>query len=110
MEDLEKIQLTEEQEKRLEALKKIHGTVHVIQIPDTEGNLHTAFLKKPQRHTLNFYLSKVATEPVTAHEVLLNACWVEGNEAIKTDDNLFFSAIPLLGNIIEIKQGFLKKF
>lgn len=107
---MEEFKLTEEQEKKLEALKRVHGTVHVIQIPDSDGNLHTAFLKSPQRHTLSFYLARVANDPIVAHEVLLDACWVEGDTAIKTNDELFLSAIPLLGGMIQLKQGFLKKF
>jgi len=107
---MKEIQLTEEQSKKLEALKKVHGAVQVIQIPDGEGKLHTAFLKKPQRHTLSFYLSKVANDPIVAHEVLLDACWIEGDTEIKTNDELFLSAIPLLGGMIQLYQGFLKKF
>jgi hypothetical protein len=110
MEEEREIHFTVEQKNKLEALKKVHGIVQVIQIPDSEGNLHTAFLKKPQRHTLSFYLAKVANDPIVAHEVLLDACWIEGDTEIKSNDDLFLSAIPLLGGMIQLRQGFLKKF
>jgi hypothetical protein len=109
MEDLKEIVLTEAQEKNLADLKRQHGTIHVLQIPDSEGELCTAFLKSPQRHNLSFYLAKVATDPIVAHEVLLDACWVAGDLRIKTQDDLFLSAIPLLGSMIQLKQGILKK-
>ena len=40
---------------------------------------------------------------------LLNNCWLEGDEIIKTDDALFLGVSAQLAEIIEIKEATLKK-
>lgn len=102
--------LTKEQNDTLARLKKTHATVYVLAVERENGAQAVAFLKPPQRNILNFYLAKVGTEMITANEVLLNSIWLEGDEEIKTNDSLFLSAIPQLGQMMNIKQGSLRKF
>lgn len=107
---MENNELTKDQQATLDRLKKTHATVYVLAVETENGESAIAFLKPPPRNILNFYLAKVSTEPITAHEILLNSCWLEGNELIKTDDSLFLSAIPQLGSMMSLKQGSLRKF
>lgn len=43
------------------------------------------------------------------NEFLLNNCWLEGDEIIKTDDALFLGVSAQLAEIIEMKEATLKK-
>lgn len=38
------------------------------------------------------------------NEVLLNACWIEGDEEIREDDGLFLAVSAKLAELIEIKD------
>lgn len=64
-------------------------------------------LRSPGRQDLSY--ASVARDPVKRKEVLLNQLWVAGDEEIKTDDRLFFSVMPTLDRLFEIKEAELKK-
>ena len=98
-------------EDKVAALKKAHNINDVFVLEIGSGNdLKRAYLKTPERHTLNFYLAKAATEPVTASEVLLDACWLDGDLEIKTDTNLFVSSMQALQLLVQVKEATLKKY
>ena len=46
---------------------------------------------------------------VTAGEMILNACWVGGDEEIKKDEDLFIEACLKAVELIERKESSLKK-
>ncbi len=48
-------------------------------------------------------MSIMQRDPLKANEILLKSNWLEGDENIKTDDDLFLSAGVLLGDIITIE-------
>ncbi len=101
-------ELTKEQTERLEVLKKQHTNVHTLAIKKGTDWV-CAFLKNPSRNIVSFYLAKISTDPVTAREVLLQNCWIEGDERLKTEDSLFYSTFPYLDSIMEVYEGVLKK-
>ena len=43
------------------------------------------------------------------NEILLNNCWLAGDEEIKTDDALFLGVSTKLGELVEVKEAELKK-
>lgn len=93
--------ITEEQ---IEAWKKKHRDVFCVQV---DGK--TAYLKKPDRRALSAAAVIGKTDPMKYNEVLLNNCWLGGDEEIKTDDELFLGVSAKLGDLIEIKEAELKK-
>ena len=93
--------ITEEQ---IEAWKKKYRDVFSVEI---DGK--TAYLKKPDRRTLSAAAVIGKTDPMKYNEVLLNNCWLGGDEEIKTDDELFLGVSAKLGDLIEIKEAELKK-
>jgi hypothetical protein len=99
---MEKKELTIEQ--KIAAWKEAHGEIFQLEV---EG--HVAYLKKPTRKALSAAAVMGKTDPMKYNEVLLNNCWLEGDEAIKTDDALFLGASAQLAELIEIKEATLKK-
>lgn len=84
--------------------KKKHGDVFKIEVDGKAG-----YLKKPDRKTLMYATSVVSSNPLKFNEILLNSCWLGGDDEIKTDDTLFLSASSKLSDLVEIKESSLVK-
>lgn len=95
---------TPEEQKKIEAWKKQYGGMHYLAL---EGK--RAFLRRPDRKIVAMVRSLGEGEEVATMELLLDACWLEGDEEIKTDDNLFLSVMPELQQILDLKAVTLKK-
>lgn len=91
-------------EEKIAEWKKAYGEVFQVEV---DG--HVAYLKKPTRKALSAAAVIGKTDPMKYNEILLNNCWIEGNEAIKTDDSLFLGISAQLAELIEIKEATLKK-
>lgn len=91
-------------EQKIKEWKEKHGDVYQVEV---DG--HIAYLKKPSRKALGAAAVIGKSDPMKYNEVLLNNCWIEGDEAIKTDDALFLGVSAQLAEIIEIKEATLKK-
>ena len=89
---------------QIESWKKQHGTVFQVSVDGKEG-----YLKKPDRKTLSYAMTNAQTNPLGFAEVILENCWLGGDEVIKTDDSLFFAAAGQIDKLIEIKEAELKK-
>lgn len=95
--------LTKEQ---IEELKAKHGKLYRIKLEDGEQ----CWLKAPDRKALSYASRAGAQDPMKFNEVILDQCWLCGDEQIKTDDMLFLSASGQLAGIIEVKQAELEKY
>lgn len=89
----------------IDAWKKKHGEIFMISFEDGT----TAYLKSPDRKVLGFAMTKMQTNPLGFAEVILNQCFIGGNEAVKTDDKYFLGAASQLEGLVEAKQAELKK-
>ena len=88
--------------KKLEDLKKKHGAIYQISV---EG--YTCIIRKPNRKDLS-YISAIK-DPIRMTETLMNQLWVEGDEEIRTDDELFLAAAAKMGELMQVKEAELKK-
>lgn len=105
-----KEQLTDkEQAQRLKSKYKT-GKIFLIEVEDDDGNPVKGWLRNPTRQEAGMVAKLAGTDPVKSIEVLLNSVWLEGDDRIKTDDDLFFSAMPQLNNVLTIRNAELKKF
>jgi hypothetical protein len=84
--------------------KKEHGDVFEIAVEDKK-----CYLKKPDRKTLSFAMVGAEANPFQPAEVILENCWLGGDEAIKTDDSLFLAAAGQIDELIDIKEATIKK-
>ncbi|MDR1120039.1 MAG: hypothetical protein LBM08_03900 [Dysgonamonadaceae bacterium] len=89
---------------QIDAWKAKHGEVFRIQV---EGK--ACYLKKPGRKTLGYASLAGKENPLKFNEILLNDCWLDGDEVIKTDDTLFLSVSSKLSELIEVKEAELEK-
>lgn len=92
---------------KIEELKKTHKSVILITTPEGDKN---AYLKKPDRKIVSMVKSLGGTDEVAITELLLDACWLEGDEEIRTDDDYFLAIMPQVNDILFIKEVELKKF
>ena len=76
---------------------------------EPDGEEKSCFLKSPDRRTLSAAAVVGKNDPLKYNEVLLNNCWIEGDEVIRTDDSYFLGVSGVLSEIISIKEGKLKK-
>lgn len=88
--------------------KKKHGedNVFTCSVGDKSCVLH-----KPTRKDLSFAMvgSNGGKDPVKMQEILLNQCWIDGDEEIKIDDTCFFAVSAQISELMEAKQAELKK-
>ena len=91
---------------QLKSWKEKYGEVFEISCDDKKAVLH-----KPSRTDLAFAMagSNQAKDSVKFSELLLNQCWIAGDEEFKNDDTYFFSAVPVLGALSETKEAEVKK-
>lgn len=88
----------------IEALKKKHGDIFEYQ---TDGM--SCILKRPSRTVISAASALGSSDPLKFAEVILENCWVEGNDTLRTDDRYFLGLQQQLNELVEIKVGQLKK-
>ena len=91
-------------EQQIAQWKAQHKDVYQIEV---DGSV--CYLKKPDRATMKAITSIGMSDPIRSNEVLLENCWLGGDENIKTDDEKFFGVSAKLADILELKQAELKK-
>lgn len=89
---------------QVEEWKKQHGDIFQL---DVDG--HTCYLKKPSRKVISMATTIGQNDPVKFSELMMNNCWLGGDEIIRTDDELFLSAAGKLAELIQLKEAELKK-
>lgn len=85
-------------------LKQKHGEIFKITIDDK-----SCLLRRPNRKELGYASVAGKDNPLRFNESILNACWLAGDEEIRTNDTLFLSASAKMADIIEIKEAELEK-
>jgi len=85
---------------QIEEWKKKYGQVKGLIV---DG--HIGYLRKPDRHALAYAATIAQTNPMKSNELLLNACWLGGSEAIKTDDDMFLGAAQKLAELVTVKEA-----
>ena len=94
-------QATNEQ---IEAWKKEHGDIFKLTAGDS-----VCYVKKPTRKVLGYAGAAGKTNPLKFNEIILENCWLDGDEKIKTDDSLFLSVGPKLNGLVETVEADLEK-
>ncbi len=90
--------------KQIEEWKNKYGSVYKIEV---DGRI--AYLRSPSRKVIGYASSVGQKDPMKFNEMLLNNCWLAGDEKIKTDDSLFMGVAAKLADIIEVKEATLEK-
>lgn len=90
----------------IERLKEKHKDVYSVEVDGKVG-----YLRKPNRKDLSYAMagSSSGKDAIRMNEILLNACWLGGDEELKTNDEYFFAVSEKLGKLMEVKEAELKK-
>ena len=78
-----------------------YGEVHLIRTP-IDGSYDEyleCLVRRPNAQILNEFLRKMNNYPIDANILLMNTCWLSGDELIKTDDYVN-SAVSKFAEII----------
>lgn len=84
--------------------KEKHGDIYKLAVEDK-----VCYLKEPDRKTLSYATTVGQKDPMKFNEIMLNACWLGGDEIIKTKDSYFLSASTKLAELIQVKEATLEK-
>lgn len=99
-----------QEEKIIQRLKAQYGKVYQLKVPtDDDGGIAVGYLKAPTRQILASALAFAESDPFKSNEIILNSCWIEGDERILKDDEINFSAINSLQGIVNVRRGEIKK-
>lgn len=83
---------------------------YTITITDDEGKEFTCRLRKIDRVTFELALKHYRKdEEIRAGEIILNTCWIDGDEEIKTNDELLIAAALQVKEMIIIFETSIKK-
>jgi len=101
--------MPEEYKKVLDRLKKENKVVYIIEVEDleTDKTLYM-FLKKPNFTILSAYLSIVERDSFLADKVLVEKCWLGGDEELTNFDDrveLFLSYRNKLGQMLKLSNS-----
>ncbi|MCT4614552.1 MAG: hypothetical protein N4A49_06720 [Marinifilaceae bacterium] len=89
---------------KIENWKKKYGDIFMY---ESDGKI--CYLKKPSRKTLGAAAVVGQNDPMKYNEILLNNCWLSGDKELKTDDSYFLGLSAKLSELVEIKEGEIKK-
>ncbi len=91
-------------EKKVAEIKAKYPNCFLLTVDDKQ-----AFLKAIDRKVISMATSIGGDDKVKICELILEACWIEGDEAILNNDSYFLGAMPQIQGLIDIKQSSLKK-
>ena len=93
--------ITKEQ---IQEWKKQYKDIFVISVEDKK-----VYLRTPDRKTLSYASTLATKDPLRFNDVILENCWLGGDEEIKTNDELFLAVSSKLPDLIQIKEATLEK-
>lgn len=67
------------------------------------------YLKKPGRNELSMASVVAGEDPYKWNEVILENCWLGGDEEIKSNDDLFLAVSRQLQELVKVQQSYIKK-
>lgn len=91
-------------EKQIAEWKTANKDVYMITV---DGRV--CYLRRPNRKELSYATVAGKSDPMKFNEVILNQCWLGGDEEIKTDDSLFMGVATQLATLVEVKEAEIKK-
>ncbi len=66
------------------------------------------YLRTPTRKVISSATVIAGKDPMKFGELILQNCWLGGDERIKNEDELFFAANGILGDLIKVRTAKLK--
>ena len=89
---------------QIQEWKNQYKDIFVTRVADKK-----VYLRTPDRKTLSYASTLATKDPLRFNEVILENCWLGGDEEIKTNDELFLAVSSKLPDLIQIKEATLEK-
>lgn len=70
--------------------------------------LYTGYMRKPTRNEMREFTS-LKLDPVTYTERILDVLWLGGDDEIRIKDECFYSIMPVVQQVLDIKEAEIKK-
>lgn len=90
-----------------------HKGVRVIMLKVPKNDEYTefayGFIRYPDRTDISIAMTMKDTDPLKGKEIVLRNSWLEGDNEILEDTELFLSACTVLDEVIGVRQALLKK-
>ena len=87
---------------QIQQYKDKYKQVYEITVEDT-----SCLVRKPNRKALSYVSTQ--KDPIRMSEVMLNQIWLEGDEELRTDDELFLAVVQKIDEISQVKEAEVKK-
>lgn len=93
---------------QIEEWKANYGEIFELEVSGKKG-----YVRKPGRKQLS-YASTVSNsngviDSIAFAEHILDACWLGGDEELKTNDDYFLAVVPTLEQLTERAEASIKK-
>ena len=96
-------------DERIEQLKKKHKVGAIEHIMFSDGR--ECFLKRPSRQVISLALARTATAGAAGQvDVILENCWLEGDESLKEDPGALVGFIQKLDDIVGVITAEVKNY
>ena len=67
------------------------------------------YLRRPDRMTLKAADAVGMNDPMRYNEILLENCWLGGDDEIKSNDVYFLNVVPVLPELVDFGRAEIKK-
>lgn len=94
---------------QLKQWKNRWGEVTQISVKTDDGRTLYGYFKKPDLETIAASTRFIDTDPVKGGVIVMENCWLGGDEAIKTDDEAKFSVILRVNKLFKVLETEVKK-
>jgi hypothetical protein len=76
---------------------------------EKDGEIFACLFRAPNRDEMRMAYQINSKDTIQANEFLVDKCWLDGDEIIKTNDKYFLGLSSELKTLLDFKQGELKK-
>ncbi len=89
--------------------KAQYGDVYAIEVKLDEQEKAVGYFRKPDLNIIAAASRFVESNPIKTGEILLENCWLDGDDLIKTDDEAKMGVMTQLGKLFKVKEAEVKK-
>ena len=96
--------------KLLEVHSKENMKIASLPIDDNEDKFLDVIICVPNRKILGEFEKWMDTNPLKAKEILINSCLLTKKDEVKASDDLFFSCVNAISELIPVRKAKIKNF
>jgi hypothetical protein len=85
------------------------GSSETKENADTVETWWKCYIRNPNRQELMRYMTVYSEDKYKGNELLLNTCWLDGDNFIRDDNTSFISALLRIDQIVGVVETALKK-